>query len=412
MTPLPLCEHRGRELAPDRYECPKLISAGGPGVPGDVCRHRCPDSVRESPVRHANQPPRESPAPRPACAHLGADTGRQVKCKTCKGTTLKVLACAVHGACTVAKPADGLACCATCPDHKAPAEPFSHYAPLGATGVVQRWEGRARKKPWHFKITAAVPHLDTLEPLQAAVELLRRQTERPYLIVVDTGSPPAVRAELEKLRAEDLEVHYVAGHAWRHASEPVTVALDLAQSLCRSEYLFHTHADVFLRRRDFLADWLSRCGPASPVVGYRLSPRTVPAPWADEWRSMLGHSLLLTHMPTVRKAGAQWSFQRIRQVHGYPWVVCMGWPDTEVGWCRDLQAAGIEPVVLGEDRNYEPLTDANHTHVRSYASGKLYSRGHYARAQAWMRQAVREARELAAKWDREDAALPSESAAP
>lgn len=58
----------------------------------------------------------QSAAPLP-CPHRGADTGRRYRCGSCSGAVeLKVLACSVHGACTVAKPAAGVACCATCPD--------------------------------------------------------------------------------------------------------------------------------------------------------------------------------------------------------------------------------------------------------------------------------------------------------
>ena len=60
-----------------------------------------------------------TPAPGP-CRHLGADTGERVECGTCaKGrTSLKLLACAIHGKCTLGpKAAPDVACCTTCPDH-------------------------------------------------------------------------------------------------------------------------------------------------------------------------------------------------------------------------------------------------------------------------------------------------------
>jgi hypothetical protein len=59
------------------------------------------------------------------CVHLGEPTGRTVGCETCTGNiSLKVLACAVHGECTVGKRVDGVACCSDrkagrCPDFAA-----------------------------------------------------------------------------------------------------------------------------------------------------------------------------------------------------------------------------------------------------------------------------------------------------
>lgn len=53
------------------------------------------------------------------CRHLG-DELRREECPTCDPTykiSLKVLACSIHGECTIGKQLDGLACCATCPDY-------------------------------------------------------------------------------------------------------------------------------------------------------------------------------------------------------------------------------------------------------------------------------------------------------
>lgn len=54
-----------------------------------------------------------------ACRHLGAATGATVACPSCRGTVaLKLFACAIHGACTVARAVAGVACCASCPDRE------------------------------------------------------------------------------------------------------------------------------------------------------------------------------------------------------------------------------------------------------------------------------------------------------
>lgn len=253
------------------------------------------------------------------------------------------------------------------------------------------WDGKKLpKKPWDYRVTAAIPHLETIEPLRIAIDVLRCQTARPYIMVVDTGSSAATRAELEALRAEDVEIHFVAGHAYRHASEPVAVALDVAQALCRSEFIFHTHADCFLRRFDFLESMIARCGPDNPVLGYRMSPRD----WAtDQWKWMVGHTATVLHMPTINRIGATWSMQRMHTQYGYPWKSgCGGWPDTETGFNCILRDAGVVPTFIGDDRNGERQTDENIDHVRSYAGSKIYSEKYHAKAVPWMEAAVAEAR--------------------
>lgn len=256
------------------------------------------------------------------------------------------------------------------------------------------WQGTIQRKPWDYALTAAIPHLETPGPLAVCIDVLRAQTARPYIVIVDTGSSRETRAQLEALRADDVEIHYLAAHAYRHASEPVAVALDVAQALCRTPHLFHTHADCFLRRPDFLADTIASCTHASPVVGYRMSPRD----WATtEWRWMVGHTATLLHMPTINAIGATWSMQRMHTQWGYAFTSgCGGWPDTETGFNHCLRAAGITPVFIGDDRNGERQVDANIDHVRSYAGSKIYSEAYHAKASDWMAAAIAEARTLIA----------------
>jgi hypothetical protein len=244
-------------------------------------------------------------------------------------------------------------------------------------------------KPWEYKITAAIPHLNTIEPLKICVKLLLAQSERPYILIIDTGSTAEALEELAAMRADNVEIHFISAHAYRHASEPVAVALDLAQSLCRSERLFHTHSDCFLRRSDFLADTAKICGPSHPVVGYRLSPRN----WATtEWEWMVGHTATMCYMPTIHRIGATWSFQRIHHAFGIPWHVAPGWPDTEVGFNYALREAGILPVFIGCDRNFERQVDDNIDHVRSFSLSKLNNLDYFEQAKAWMEIALEEGR--------------------
>lgn len=265
-----------------------------------------------------------------------------------------------------------------------------HGSRPGDVFIAPQFAGVKGSKPWERRVTACIPHIETIEPLKVCIDLLRVQTERPHIMVIDTGSSSMTLEALEELRAADLEIHRIAAHGWRHSSEPVTAALDMAHALCRTEYLFHTHSDCFLRRHDFLEEMVSECGSSLPVMGYRMSPRD----WAtDEWEWMVGHTATLLHMPTMHAIGATWSWMRMAQF-GYPIEQgrSSGWPDTETGFNHVLRKAGISPLFIGHDENGKRQVDENIDHVRSYVGSKLYSENYFTKAAPWMEAALTEAR--------------------
>lgn len=275
--------------------------------------------------------------------------------------------------------------------------PGSHplVAPLGVRDHPRAWAGRAARKPWEYRVTAVIPHLDTLEPVRACVELLRLQTEPPYILIIDTGSPDRVRAALEALRAEDLEIHYLRAHGYVHPSEPVAVAQDLAFALCRSEFLFCTHADCFLRRRDYLRWLLTLCSPEQPAVGYQMSPRD----WlTDQWEGMVSHTATMLHMPSMHRLGVTWSMERARCAFGLNTGVDAGWPDTETCMNLVLRAAGVQPLLIGPETNYQRHVDENLDHVRSYPGSQVYSADYHRQAKEWMESALEEAWNRVARW--------------
>jgi hypothetical protein len=253
------------------------------------------------------------------------------------------------------------------------------------------WTGCARRHPSDYRATAAIVHLDQPALLRSVVETLRLQTERPYILVVDAGSLAVHRAELEamELASDDLEVAQLNPRGWSCTSEPVAAAMDVAFALCQTEYLYSTHVDVFLKRRDYLAGLLALCDARTPAVGYQMSPR--PAWKSYLWRELLSHTASVYHMPTMRKLGARWSmratFERYGMAMRQPEPDDPIQPDTEVelGLClRDAgvgvrwpgdpaPAAGGPPSVLmiGTEPN-EPYADANLEHVRSFTSYALY----------------------------------------
>lgn len=250
-------------------------------------------------------------------------------------------------------------------------------------------------RPWDYPVGVALPHYETPETLPVLLELLHLQTVRPYVLLIDTGSSWRTVRQLERLRRPWCEVHYLRAHGYRHTSAPVTTALDTAFALCRQEHLFLTHTDVFPVRRDLLEWLLSLCNADQPVVGYEMSPR----PDTSGWRNVVSHTCTLLHMPTMRRIGATWSFERYwesgeaaPQQHGYP--------DTEQPFDRCLRRAGIYPYLIGHDTNHERLTDPNIDHARSYTGLKIHNRGtpELARGYSQLHWALQAARERAKQW--------------
>src|SRR5215213_11308991 len=82
----------------------------------------------------------------------------------------------------------GKPCCGGC------GEAASNDALLAP--IFAGWAGSLKAPPHSYRITAAIPHLDTIEPLKVCIEVLRSQSERPYIMVIDTGSPRKIRTEL------------------------------------------------------------------------------------------------------------------------------------------------------------------------------------------------------------------------
>jgi hypothetical protein len=331
------------------------------------------------------------------CQFRGAATGNMVSCPACKGSVqLKTFACSRHGSCTPVKKAPGTACCADCADYEP--DTYSLVAPLGTRDQSLRWEGRSPRRPWQYRVTCILPHLGALDLLETCVGLLRCQTEPVYLVVVDTGSPPALCQDLEKLRDVDLEIHYVRGNGYTHSSEPVAVALDLGMARVNTEYIFLTHEDVFLKRRDTVSWLVGQCSAECPAVGWEMSPRPAAA---GQWRGMVSHTCTVLHAPTMRRIGASWHMQRGRDLLGLGADYrANGWPDTETALNLVLRAQGVVPKLLGPEPNYTRHQTDHFDHARSLPGQRIYSPGSafHRVAESYGSQALAEARQRLQKW--------------
>jgi hypothetical protein len=261
-------------------------------------------------------------------------------------------------------------------------------APIrGADWREHPWQGVIRKKPWQYNVTAAIVHLDTPDLLATVLEILRAQTERPFLHIIDSGSSEENRAKLEQMEfhADDLEITYLRPRAWRYSSEPVAASMDCAFALCKTEYLYSTHTDVFLKRQNHIEWLLARCDEDTPAVGYQMSPRL----WTcDLWKRILSHTSTLYHMRSMRRYGVSWSMQAASEALGSIAAdpLKASWPDTEVNVGLCLHRAGIgerwlddpdptpeNPSVLmiGTEPNV-PYEDDWLEHVRSTTLHNLY----------------------------------------
>lgn len=278
---------------------------------------------------------------------------------------------------------------------------FQNFAPIRNLNVDDcPWEGNCSKKPWEYKITAVVPVIDTYDSLELCVEILRLQTIRPYILIIDTGSTEENLNKILNMRDEDLEVHCLRTNGTLHPSDIVCSAMDLAQSLCRTEYMFATHSDVFLRKINFLEMLLSMCGEGdekAPVVGYEMSPRQ-----HDDWQGMISHTASMYHIKTLDKIGFGWSMRRLASLYDLenqaPCPERPNWPDTEILGNLIIRQNNIKTKIIGTEKNFQRNKDDYIDHCRSISLGLLYSSSYYEIAKEWYEEAKKEARERIEKW--------------
>ena len=271
----------------------------------------------------------------------------------------------------------------------------------GALTVESPWEGNCKIKPWQYKVNAVIPCLNTSETLPICIELLRLQTEKPFIIIIDTGSNNKHLETVLNLREEDVEVHCLSLNGVRHPSDYPAMAMDLAMTICRSEYLFATHADCFLRKRTLLKEFTELCQTSSPAVGYELSPRA-----HHDWKGMISHTASMYHMPTMDRIGFGWSLRRLCNEYGIvdykPDPMRPNWPDTEILGNYILRKNGISPHLVGKEENQCRTIDENIDHFRSYTAGKMYSPPYFLKAKKWYELAKKEAIERIEEWRAND----------
>lgn len=274
---------------------------------------------------------------------------------------------------------------------------WERYIPAGLN-KSGAWQGALNKKPWEYQATAVIPHLNTPELLAVNIALLRAQTIKPYILIIDTGSCASqftTAGMLEPFRASDVEIHYLGLHGFRNSSEAVTMAMDAAMALCQTDYLYCTHADALLMRPDYIADLKSLIRPLVPAVGYEMSERS----WlTDDWRGMVSHTATLLHVPTLRAHGVSWNMRRAYDEFGCPQSAISAWPDTETAFNHSLRKAGLSAHLIGNEANYKRQTDANIDHIRSYPSLKRCNADMHEQQKAICREAIEQGWQRVMAW--------------
>lgn len=230
------------------------------------------------------------------------------------------------------------------------------------------YEGRLVRRPWHYELAIVLPHIGPADVLETAITCWRHQTVSPYILVIDTGSTGADLADVLSLRSFDLEVHCVHSHGWRHSSQPVSAALDLAFAAIQQNRALLTHTDVYPRNFTLIEELLRRCNSKSPVVGYQMSKRV----GSDEWQECVSHTLTMVDMLTMRRIRATWNLLASLEQDDEVEQRFLGWPDTETNFGRACRAAGIVPDFLGPESNAHVYQTDLIVHWRSVPSVRHY----------------------------------------
>lgn len=328
---------------------------------------------------------------------------------------------------------------------------FQGHAPVrGVAGFPCPWEGAGKVKPWDHSVTAVIPCLDTPDELELVVKLLLAQTVSPYIQIIDTGSTDDNLHRIFKLRSEQVEVHSLRFNGVKHPSDFPALAMDLAFAACQTEWIFATHADCFLRRRDVIEEFVTlathapiralsldegdRCSlcagmsiftPAThirgwggtggefrvcreheatplPALGYRISPRS-----HANWEGMVSHTASLFHVPTMLRIGATWNQRRACLLRGIedhrPDPARANWPDTEIMVNECLWRVGATALLVDAadpvEQNFVRNCDHRIDHCRTLTAGKLYSPEHYGKAVKWSEDAREQARQRLHEWE-------------
>lgn len=394
----PVCEHPAITSHPPKIECGtwKL----------KAIRQATPTKRPEFPVRSI------------VCQHRGPLI-REEDCKPCQTSTgkpmVEVYSCGQFGECTQNNTSiqPRIKACSTCQVYtplvqlptpsptKVRSVPREEFEVVPSRGGPWAWRGISKRKPWEYNVTAIIPVVQPDETLPIVIELLRLQTERPYILIIDTGSDPQKCEWLETLRAADVEIHYIKNHGTVHLAECVAMACDFGVARALTRYTFFTHSDCFVRDREGLRK-LMELAENHIVAGHQITERKY-----EGWETEFGHTFLMCDQDELDRRGITWKMRRGVLTPGAvppgttdytaeglpPHIV-----DTERSFNRLLRAAGIPGHFTGGEKNWQRNKDKWIDHVRSLPGSRLYSDEYQAKAMQWLPAAVAEAKQRIVNW--------------
>lgn len=267
---------------------------------------------------------------------------------------------------------------------------------LPLTGTDSHY-GMCDKKPWDYEVSVCIPTVNAFDRLKVIVELLRLQSIKPYILIIDCGSKPAEFRKIEKLRAQDLEVHCTRLNGVSHSSEVVAMAMDVATAVCQSRFLFCTHDDCFLTSPIVLQYFRDLCS-VTKVCGHQLTPRP-----HDDWAGMIGHTALMVDMGFVMDNGLTWNMTRGMRRFGVsnalPQNARPNWPDTECTFNYLLRELGIKPFLTGTEANWSRNRDGLIDHCRSAGSAEIYALQYAVeKSRPWIKDAMKRAKQRIRAW--------------
>lgn len=275
----------------------------------------------------------------------------------------------------------------------------SRFSTVSPIDKVKLHHGFISKKPWEYECEEWIPVMDTPDTLYYVIELLRLQTKKPYIVIVDTGSTTENFKKIEELcKEDDIELHSLRMKSTVHSSDYPAIAMDLAMSMCRAKYLYCTHADVFLKRKNVLEELLVLCNKEYPVVGYRMTERE-----HKDWEKMVSHTCTMMHIETMDKINCSWSLRRLCNRQGLEFIANhpkMGnnWPDTEILFNYILWENAYNGFFIGDEKNHEMTNDNRIIHARSLTAGRLYAPEYAKKAQEWVDFAIEESKKNIELW--------------
>ena len=279
-----------------------------------------------------------------------------------------------------------------------PAHPVTMWVPHGnAEEPSQRWESTNDVKPWDFACEVSMPHYESLDTLGVVVALLRAQTIKPFISIIDCGSSRETCDKLEEMRAPDLEIHYHRFNGVRHLADFPATACDFAFSAARSETLVLMHTDVFLRRQDSLESLIVECTDKTPIVGFQMTPRGHP-----HWKFAVTHTFAAFRMKIIDGIGGGWSLRRAARYYGVEHSInsALGdYLDTETCMAWLMTENGIAPHFIGEEKNFEATVHPLIRHVRTLTGSRLYCPTKRRDAEKRLGEAMEEAVANLALWN-------------